>query len=62
MRVEVYETRTGGWRWRAIAQNGTVLARSERTYQRRSQAHNAVESVQRVFNSGNVIEVDRCKK
>lgn len=47
-RMDIYQDRAGGWRWRLVAQNGNIIADSGQAYRSRRNATDAVRMVSQV--------------
>ncbi len=45
MHIELYEDRSGQWRWRILARNGNILADSAEAYSTRSNLRRALRSL-----------------
>lgn len=48
MRVEIYQAKDG-WRWRAVASNGRIMADSGEAYTRKRDAYRAFYRFEKLF-------------
>jgi len=55
-KFEVYQSKSGGYRWRLKANNGEIVAQGEE-YATKDGARNGCDAVRRAANDADVVEV-----
>jgi len=55
-KFEVYQSKSGGYRWRLKASNGEIVAQGEE-YATKDGARNGCDAVRRAANDADVVEV-----